>query len=229
MQNNTANGYTGGRVSGKKVPKRKTYTSRKAFAPLEPEKCKINCLFEGTFIDGGTWDAHIKPRPWIVTINPRLKPVGLRRDNKRAIYVNGRKFGKCFHCYGVPDMPTLFNGYEGISGFLAKMLVLVFGWRVPKISRGFYEIKLKNQTYIVRLRIADMGAVICHLYYKKTGEELGIFMFTPNMDKVIVNFPHYKFTSACVIMIGCVMECLANVVFSSKMNIILDIEVKNTL
>lgn len=155
-----------------------------------------------TFVQGPSLSAYFRYKHWLIKVNPVLLFPGFRKDNQKKIYVNGVKYGYAEHRYScIPLVPYLFEGKDlgtRIQNFMRQRL----GVWCKRNEKGYYLVQLGRYKYIVLRRYTKERNMLCTVYYKRTGEQLGSFVFDREFTKIYPRFGSDNLYNTMYVIMG---------------------------
>ncbi len=170
------------------------------------------------YVDGLKFDAEFRYPYWLLKVNQNAILPGLRRDQRRVIYVNGKRFGKADYRMGCIPLASYRVPEEYWSDKLTNFVRETFGLGCPRQSRGYYNIQLKTGTYIVVARKTSQGYHRCLAYRKDTEEYIGDFLFDPKLETVYPRLQVSRLERTFYILIGYMMDNLAYATVASQLS-----------
>lgn len=157
----------------------------------KPDKYKVKIVFDSgeTFVQSDYVSAYYRYRRWLVRVNPAVLLPGFRKDHRKKIYVNGKKYGFAEYRHGcIPMRPYLDDG-QGLGFTIVNWIRVHLGLCCRRTDRGYFYIKLGPQEYVVLRRYTKERNILCQIYYKPTEEILGSFIFDKDFNNV---YPHWS-------------------------------------
>lgn len=153
-------------------------------------KVAAHIIFENgeTFVESDRLFANFKYVKWLFQINPRLVLPGLRRDHRKKIYVNGKKYGFAEYRHGCIPMYPYLDDRRGVDIWFINWIRVHLGLCCRPSDRDYFYIKLRRQEYIVLRRYTNERNTVCKIYEKASGEMLGTFIFDSDFKNV---YPHW--------------------------------------
>lgn len=160
------------------------------------------------YVDGLRFDATFRYPYWLWKVNPHLLLPGLRRDHRKIIYINGKRFGKADYREGCIPLPSYRIKEEYFSDKLTNFVREVFGLGCSRGSRGYYNIKLRTNTYVVIVRKTSAGYVRCIVYCRDTYEYVGDFLFDSEMTVVHPRLALPRLERTFCVIVGYILDSL---------------------
>lgn len=127
--------------------------------------------------------AHYKPRFWFLQLNPRLVLPGLRKDQRKKLYVNNKRYGFAEQRHGCIPLPPYVKEGRQLRVRLYNFIRVRLGLLCKPFERDYYWISLKSQKYIVLKHVTEEGNVRCVVYHVASQSNVGSFVF----DKEFMN------------------------------------------
>ena len=188
------------------------------------KKSDVRIVFNNgeTFVSGAV-SAYYRYKRWILRINPKLILPGFRKDHRKIIYVDGKKFGKGEFRQGcIPFYPYLDDS-QGIGFTVINWIRVHLGLLCRKSDRGYFYVKLGRQAYIIVRRYTEESNIFCKIYHKPTGDVLGSFIF----DKDFLNvYPYWSvdnWVRSMFIVMGYVADAVIYSTVASQLNREIDV------
>ena len=173
----------------------------KAIAVITTERGNI-------YVDGPRFDAHFRYPIWLCRLNPKLILPGLRRDHRKIVYINGRRFGRADYREGCIPLETYRLKETRLLDKFMNLLRETFGLCCSSKSRGYYNIKLKTNTFIVVVRRPSKDYIRCIVYIRDSGEYVGDFFFDAGIENVYPRLVRHDLERTFCVVIGYIMDSL---------------------
>ena len=154
------------------------------------------------YVQGARFDAHFRYPFWFLKVNPVFLLPGLRRDHRKIVYVNGRRFGKADYREGCIPIEGYRMKEEYFSDKLTNFIWETFGVGCPSSRRGYYNIKLRTNTYVVLVRRTSKEYIRCLVYCRDTKEYVGDFLFDRNIENVYPRLEDKRLERTFCVIIG---------------------------
>lgn len=208
---------SGGKVGGYQPPVKKKTPSWYG-SKSEDGKMYIVCRQGETTIVGRKFDLDILPCWWWLMVNPKLLPIRFRKDSKKRILINGIKYGWGRWYEGVPPLEyTQLIGNDW-STKCKNFIRNTFGFRVASVDKGYMRVRLRKHSYIIVRRFMDSGGVRCVVYYEKTQEQLGMFVFSKDWSQVTAHFPEYGLSDYVLVLLAFMMDSFVYLIAAAHTN-----------
>lgn len=208
---------SGGRVGGYRPPTRNK-TPAWYGTKSDDGKLYIVCRQGITTLVGRNFDLDIQSCWWWMRVNPKLLPIRFRRENKKRILINGIRYGWGRWYEGVPPLDyTQLIGDDWVTK-IKNFIRNTFGFRVASVDKGFMRIRLRRHSYIIVRRFMDDGGVRCMVYYEKTQEQLGMFIYSKDWSKVTAHFPQYGLSDYVLVLLAYMMDSFVYLIAAAHTN-----------
>lgn len=162
-------------------------------------------------IDSSRFSALIRSPNYFLSLNQKVLLPGLRRDCRRVIYVNGKRRGTADYRLGCIPLEQYRVPVEYWSDNLTNLVRETFGLGCPSHARGYYNVRLWGETYIVLVRRTTQGYYRCIVHRRSTEEYLGDFLLDPKLESVYPRMVTSRVERQFYILIGYIMD---NLVYS---------------
>lgn len=178
----------------------------------------VNIHKNRVFINGDTFDAELRESLWLVRLNTSLLLPGLRRTDKRVIYLNGKRCGIAEHRGGAIPLQCKRRHEEYFSDVLENRLAEVFGLCSRGRRLGYYRVKIRRCVFIVDVHRTQDGGYHCMLYTQMDDEYIGDFIFDATFSRVYTRLGVRIYEKMFCIVIGYVMSSLVRIALGKLMN-----------
>lgn len=171
-----------------------------------------------TFVQSEAITAYYRYRRWVLKVNPKLLFPGFRKDHRKRIYVNGRKYGFAEFRQACIPLPQYLEDAPGIGFKFINWIRVHWGLCCRSTDRGYFYIKLGKQEYVVLRRYTKDRNIFCQIYYKPTGEMLGSFIFDKDFNNV---YPHWSvdnWVRSMYVIIGYVADAVIYSTVAQQLN-----------
>ena len=173
----------------------------KAIATITTERGNI-------YVDGARFDAHFRYPVWLFKLNPKLILPGLRRDHRKIVYINGRRFGKADYRDGCIPLESYRLRENRMLDKFMNFIRETFGIGCSNRSRGYYNIKLRTNTFVVVVRRSSKEYIRCIVYIRDSGDYVGDFMFDNAIENVYPRLVRHDLERTFCVIIGYIMDSL---------------------
>ena len=183
-------------------------------------KAAAQIIFDSgdTFVTSDRMSAYFKYKKWLFQINPRLLPPGLRKDHRKKIYVNGRKYGYAEYRHGCIPMYPYLDDRRGLDIWLLNWIRVHLGLCCRRSDRDYFYIKLRHQEYVVLRRYTNERNTVCKIYVKTTGEMLGTFIFDSDFSNVYPHWSVENWVYSMYVIMGYVADAVIYSVVAQQLN-----------
>lgn len=158
------------------------------------------------FVNTSGFYVYYKYAFWFIKINPKLLFPGFQREHCKNIYVNERKVGYAEHRNGCVPLKDYDYTKGGMLNKPINFIRRKLGLLCKPHNRGYYLIKIKNNTYILLSRITPQNNVFCQLFDGPTGYLISNFTFDNTITRVYPHVISPDFLEVMFIVIGYVAE-----------------------
>lgn len=103
---------------------------------------------------------EITPKPWIIQVNQKFYPRGLRRSAPRIITINGRKLGEAYYSFGLQPRYYYLDYKSDLKAKLLKFCRRRLGLFCSNIECGYHRIEIAKVVYNAYSLVLKNGDVI---------------------------------------------------------------------
>lgn len=184
----------------------------------EGANATISSIGGRVYVDGLRFNAQFRYPYWLFKVNQNLLLPGFRREQKRIIYVNGKRFGKADYRSGCIPLDKYRVPEEYWSDKLTNFARETFGLGCPQQSRGYYNVRLRTGEYIVVVRRTSKDYYRCLAYQKVSEEYIGDFLFDPRLETVHPRLVVQRLERIFYLLIGYLLDSLAYATVASQLD-----------
>ena len=162
-------------------------------------------------ISGRLVDAELREPLWFLRMNQAFLLPGLRRKDKKYIYVGGKKSGYGEFRGGAIPIKCKRNREEYWSDHFENVLAETLGICTHGRKRGYYLVKVRKVVFVVDVHRTEAHDYHCMLYTKHNDDYIGDFVFNATFRSVYTRLGVRKYESAFCIVVGYMMNALLSI------------------
>ncbi len=153
-------------------------------------------------------DVTLRDKFCIVQINQRLLLPGLRRKQRKIIYMGNQRCGICEHRGGGIPIDEYRVPAEYLSDHWSNVVCETLGVGCPRRRRGYFLVKLRDIVLVITPRHTEDGGFYCPVYCRHNSDYIGYFIISQTFDSVAPRLGAQEFHKEFYIAVGYVMSCL---------------------
>lgn len=178
------------------------------------------------FVQSPDMEVYYRYPRWMFKINQKLLMPGLRRDHRKIIYVNGRRYGYAEYREGAIPLTAYLDEVVYWSDNITNFIKVHFGLGCRRSRRGYFLIKLGRTEYIVLRRYTKERNIFCQIYCKSTEEFMGSFIIDSAFTKVYPQFAVNNWVRSMYTIIGYIADAAIYSTVASQLNKTLEVVVR---
>ncbi len=175
------------------------------------------------FVESPSINIYYRYPRWLFKLNQKLLLPGFRRDHRKYIFINGKKFGRAEYREGCIPLPGYIDEVRYWSDNITNYIKVHFGLGCRKSHRGYFWVKLGRQEYIVLRRYTKERNIYCQIYYKLTNAFMGSFIIDSTFTRVYPQFAVDHWVNSMYAIIGYVTDAMIYSSVAQQLNKTIDI------
>lgn len=189
------------------------------------KKSDIRVISDGgeVFVQSPSITAYYRYPKWLFKINQHVLLPGLRRNHRKIIFVNGKKYGTAEYREGCIPLTEYLGEEVWWSDKITRFVKVHFGLGCRKNHRGYFKVKLGHYEYIVLRRYTKENNIFCHIYYKPTEELMGTFIIDSTFTKVYPQFAVDHWVNSMYVIIGYITDAVLYSTVAMQLNKTIDV------
>ena len=198
----------------------KLETEGDSMARKVADRKSVKIIFDQgeTFVESANLNAYYRYKRWFIHINPAFLLPGFRKDHRKKIYVNGKRYGFAEYNHGcIPLYPPLDDA-PGLGFKIMNYIRIHFGLCCRRLDRGYFRVRLGTQEYVVLRRYTKERNVLCYVYYRPTNELLGSFIFDKDFNNVYPRWSVNDWVYSMYVIIGYVADAIIYASVAQQLN-----------
>lgn len=190
---------------------------------LKSETVKIVLERGSTFVQGRGLSVYYRYRRYLFRINQSLLFPAWRREHRKVVYANGKRYGWAEQRFGCVPIDTNRSRRRGILGVIVTFIRFHLGLFVPESMRGYYLVKIMHLKYIVTVYRGKDGLISGKICLKDTGEPVASFVFSKDLTKIYPIFGEYDVPNTVYTIIGYIADCIVYSSVAQSLNRVMEI------
>lgn len=169
---------------------------------------QVLCVAGLTYVDCAGMQALYKYRKWVLKINPALLFPAHRKEHRKLIIINGKRYGWAEIRSGMIPLPQFKlpakNVLEAIRNFIRHRM----GYLLKSYEKGYIYVAVKRGRYIVLKRKTPAGFTMCEVFRQHDGARLGHFVFSEDFTEVYPYPASVRLNALFCVIIGYVADTM---------------------